>query len=360
MIERSQFESEIDGKEGEWRLWLRRNGTVVPADRATNRILLREGVLATWAMKMIAQKAAFILGIVVMALQPVAPSFSAELRGFAPAFYDPGPGRANDPKLHVFPVDAQSFTIRLPFQLGNFAVTTDGTTLYGQRFFDPQGHNTRLYKIEFGPMRATRVMGSEGLTSVYGIAVSSAKIVLSAEYTTNAGLVGECGLYELILSSGVVNKLLSNSDCKYVSSWSSISLSPDSEKLVAVRKHRLELIDTEAKTVESLGDGFYSTAWSPDGRWIAALGDNGDHTVLIDASAPAKRKTLPRSEVIWSPDSHSILVSRLHSRCAPDFGTLHLMDIESDKASIIQSSDCEINHLVFGWMNLSALKESSK
>ena len=289
-----------------------------------------------------------------MALQSVIPLFSAELRAVAPAFYDPGPGRGDEPKLHVFPVDAQPFTIPLPFQLGKFAVTPDGMALYGQRFFDPKGHNTGLYKIEFGPTRATRLTGSEGLASVYGIATSSTKIVVSAGHLTNAGLVAECGLYELMLSSGDVHKILSNSDCKYVSSWSSISLSPDSQKIVAVRMHRLELIDTETKAVQSLGDGFYYTAWSPDGRWIAALGDNGEHTVIIDASALTKRKTLPRSEVIWSPDSHSILVSRFHSRCSPDFGTLHLIDIESGKASIIQSSDCEINQLVFGWVNVSA------
>jgi WD40 repeat protein len=265
------------------------------------------------------------------------------------------PRRTGAPKLHVFPVDGPSFTLVLPFQLGKVAASPDGKFLYGQRFFDPTGANTGLYKIEFGPTRATRLAGSDGLTSVYGIAASSTKIVVSAGYLTDAGFVSRCGLYELMLSSGDVHQIISNSDCQYASSWSRISLSPDSRRIVAVRKHRLELIDTETKAVQSLGDGYYEAAWSPDGRWIAALGDNGDHTVLIDATTFDRRRTLPPSEVIWSPDSRSLLASRLHWRCLSQYvGTLELIDITSGKTSIIRSSTCQISMLVFGWINVAA------
>jgi WD40 repeat protein len=301
------------------------------------------------------RNAEFVAGAFVMAVQCVAPLFGIELSAFAPAFYDPGPGRGDAPKLHVFPVDGPKFTLALPFQVGNVAVSPDGESLYVQRFFDPTGPNTGLYKIEFGPTRATRLAGSKGLTSVYGITASSTKIVVSAGYLNHAGLTSRCGLYELILSSGDVHQILSNSDCEYASSWSSISLSPDSRKIIAVRKHRLELIDTETKAVQSLGDGFYNAAWSPDGRWIAALGDNGDHTVLIDTTAFDKRRTLPPSEVIWSPDSHSLLASRLHWLClSPYVGTLHLIDIESGKTSIVRSSTCQVSMVVFGWINVAA------
>lgn len=299
-----------------------------------------------------AHKTLFLAGMLPVALICAVPPLGGESTAYAPAFYDPGPARGNTPKLFVFPVDGQSFTVSLPFQLGKFAVSPDGTVLYGPRFFDPRGRNTGLYKIEFGPMRTSRVAGSEGLASIYGIAASSTKIVVSAGYLPDAGFLSECGLYELMLSSGAVHKILSNSDCKYASSWSSISLSPDSRRIVAVRKHRLELIDTERKAVQSLGDGFYYAAWSPDGRWIAALGDNGDHTVLMDASDLDKRRTLPPSEVIWSPDSRSILASRLHLPCPPDFGTLHLIDVETGRTSTIQSSTCKVSQLVFGWVNL--------
>jgi WD40 repeat protein len=305
--------------------------------------------------KVTGKKAAIVTATLLMVAQSIVPSFSNELRAFAPAFYDPGQGRGDGPKLYVFPIESKSFAIALPFQLGKFAVSPDGTVLYGPRFFDLGGRNTGLYKTEISTSKATRIAGSEGLASIYGITASSAKIVVSAGFLTDAGLVSRCGLYELMLSTGAVHEILSNSDCKYASSWSSISLSPESEKIVAVRKHRLELIDTKTKTVRSLGDGFYDVAWSPDGRWIAALGDNGEHTVLFDAITFDKRRTLPSSEVIWSPNSHSIVASRVHSRCPPDFGTLHLIDIESGKTSLIQSSSCKINHLVFGWINVAVL-----
>ena len=304
-----------------------------------------------WRFDMRVRKAAFVAVTFVMAVQCVAPLFGGEPGVFAPAFYDPGPGRGDVPELHVFPLDGQEFTVRLPFQVGTFAVNQDGSALYAPRFFDPSGRNTGLYRIEFGPARATRLPGSEGLASIYGIAASSTKIVVSAGYLTN-GLVSRCGLYELMLSSGEVHQIMSNSDCKYLSSWNSISLSPDSRRIVAVRRHRLELIDIETKAVRSLGEGFYDAAWSPNGRWIAALGGNGKHTVLIDAITFDTRRTLPSSEVIWSPDSHAILASR-ESRCPPDVGTLRLIDIETGKTSIIRSSACRIDHLVFGWINVS-------
>src|ERR1700693_5420247 len=98
-------------------------------------------------------KVVFLSGTLVMAVQCFVPLLGGEPMVFAPAFYDPGPGRGDAPKLHVFPLDGQLFTVSLPFQLGKVAVSPDGTILYGSRFFDPAGRNTGLYKVEFGPTR---------------------------------------------------------------------------------------------------------------------------------------------------------------------------------------------------------------
>jgi WD40 repeat protein len=191
----------------------------------------------------------------------------------------------------------------------------------------------------------------EGLPSIYSIAASSSKIVVSAGYSTGE-MASRCGLYEMMLPSGGVHQIVSDSGCKYSSSWHSISLSPNGRRIVGVREHRLELIDTETKAVQSLGEGFYRAAWSPNGRWIAALGDSGDHTVLIDAMTHDKRKTLPPTAVIWSPDSHAILASRGHWYCGPDLATLHLVDIETGRSSTIQGSTCKISETVTAWINV--------
>lgn len=154
-----------------------------------------------------------------------------------------------------------------------------------------------------GPDRPTYWVGVQVYESAWWEFIDNnftTKIVVSGGYLTN-GLLSQCGLYELTFATGEVRQIASNSDCKYSSSWNRISLSPDGRRIVAVRRNRLELIDTQTKAIQSLGLGFYHAAWSPDGRWIAALGDHGDATLIIDALTLTKRKTLPPTEVIWSP-----------------------------------------------------------
>jgi hypothetical protein len=79
----------------------------------------------------------------------------------APAFYDGGGAFLNEQKLVLLPAGAKPVTMPLPFGLTYIALSPDGKALYSQRFFDPTGPNSGLYKIEFGPTRASRVAGSE-------------------------------------------------------------------------------------------------------------------------------------------------------------------------------------------------------
>lgn len=304
--------------------------------------------------------ATFGLSLLGLAQSRDGESASTSMSSLAPAFYDPGGAFRNDQKLVVFPVAAPALTIPLPFGLGYSAPSPDGRALYGERFFDPTGPNSGLYKIEFGPTRASRVAGSEGLHSVYGIGVSRTKIVVSAGYLT-AGLLDQksCGMYELTLASGKVRKILSNSDCKYKSSWRSISLSPDGEQVVAVRERRLELVNLGTGVVRSLGDGFFDTAWSPNGLWIAAheYGGRG-RTILLGTSSFTRQRELPSSEVIWSPDSRHLIAVRQQSRCGGYSGTLQLIDIESGEKSTIQGSACKISHTLVGWINVAEQSEN--
>jgi hypothetical protein len=250
-------------------------------------------------------------------------------------------------KLVVFPIGAQAFNIPFPFGLGYIAYSPDGIILSKVR---RDGPNTGLYKIEFEPTRASLVPGSAGLTSVNGIGASRAKIVVSAGYLR----VTECGMFELTLESGRVRKVLDNSDCKYLSAWQSSSLSPDGGRVVAVRRHRVELVDLGAGTVRSLGGGFLEAAWSPNGLWIAALENGGrDGTILFDALSFTRRRELPNSDVVWSPDSRYLLAGRQGFGCDPYWGTLAMMDIESGKLSTIQSSVCKVHDVRIGWVSVT-------
>jgi WD40 repeat protein len=271
----------------------------------------------------------------------------------APAFYDEALG--NMQKLVVLPAGSQPFTIPLPFKLGNMAISGDGKALYAARLFDPKKSNIGLYKIEFGPTRASPVVGSEGLVSIYGIGASRTKIVVSAGYRNSVGFMDEnsCGMFELTLASGKVRKILSNSDCKYKSSWGSISVSPNGEQVVAVRERRLVLVNLGSGEIRSLGDGYYSAAWSPDGLWVAALENGGrSRTILMDTSSFSKQRELPSSEVIWSPDSRHIVAVGQQFRYGGYSGTLQLIDIKSGDRSTIQGSACKITHTLAGWVNV--------
>ena len=122
--------------------------------------------------------ATFGLSLLGLAQPRDAESPTTSAPSLAPALYYPGGAFQNEQKLIVFPASAQAFDIPLPFGLGYSAPSPDGNALYAVKLFDPTGSNTGFYKIEFGPTRAVRVAGSEGLLSVYGMGVSRTKIVV--------------------------------------------------------------------------------------------------------------------------------------------------------------------------------------
>lgn len=146
-----------------------------------------------------------VFGLSLIGLAQSRDGEPAPISFYAPAFYDdPGGAFRNKPRLVVLPTGAEALTIPLPFGLAGIALSPDGKALYAQRFFDPIGPNSGLYKIEFGPTRASPVAGSEGLTSTSGIGASRTKIVVSAGYLNSAGFLDEksCGMFELTLASG--------------------------------------------------------------------------------------------------------------------------------------------------------------
>ena len=284
-------------------------------------------------------------------------------QGYNAAFYSSGAAFRNEQRITVFPLDEETFSIRLPFALGPFAFSADGKVLYGEAMGEPQQRRSapspapspRLYKIVFNPTLVSPVEGSEGLRPIYSIAVSrhQDKIVISGINETS------CGIFELNLSQGKLKRVLDNPDCLlpgsegYLAAWLTISLSPDGQKAVAIRKHRLELIDLTHATVRALGGGFVKAAWSPDGKWIAALQDNGSEmrTVLMDTSSFVERRILGESNVEWSPDSRYLLAAKDDDHCAHNFGTLEAMDVETGKRTTIDSSRCKVNEVTTAWVS---------
>jgi len=300
-----------------------------------------------------------MLGLALLGLAQSGDGEPASISSFAPALLEPGEKAfGDDEKLIVLPTGAEALTIPLPFRTGYIAPSPDGRALYVVRFIDsPQSRSKAgLYKIEFGPTRATPVAGSGGLFSISSIGSSENKVVVSAGSLDSAGHLDEksCGIYELTLVTGKVRKILSNSDCKYKSSWTSISVSPDGEQFVAVHETRLMLMNLETGAVRSLGDGFYKAAWSPDGSWIAALEYGGrSRTILLDTSTFSKRRELPKSGMVWSPDSRHIVVVGQQSRCGEDSGTLELIDIENGKVSPVKGTACKVTSAIIGWLNVA-------
>src|SRR5579862_4043011 len=88
-----------------------------------------------------------IVGLSLMGLAQSRDGKPASISSYAPAFYDPGGAFKNEQELVVFPPGAEALTIPLPFGLGYSAPSPDGKALYAQRFFDPTGPNSGLYKI---------------------------------------------------------------------------------------------------------------------------------------------------------------------------------------------------------------------
>lgn len=91
------------------------------------------------------------------------------------------------------------------------------------------------------------------------------------------------GLIHFTVSNGAVRRVFAGPEIG--SEWRHLSLSPDGKRAVGTRAGRVELIDVAKGTVEYLGGEFFIAAWSPDGKWLAAL-EKGEHgrTILFDGN----------------------------------------------------------------------------
>jgi hypothetical protein len=222
------------------------------------------------------------------------------------AAYLPASLGSDTDTLKLFPFEGAAVTIALPFRLSGVMFAADGKSAYG---FNASGENgiyrnlPGLAKIEFNPTRLTPVLGTIPFVFIKSLAISARqdKLVISGNRLDSDGR--RCGVFEILLPAGNVRQIL-KSDCRYQWAWDKFSLSPDGAQAIATvgsntdHDLHLELIDLVRGTARSFGRGFRVGVWSPDGNWIAALG-NGNHKLfLMDAHDLSKRRSLGSASAI--------------------------------------------------------------
>ncbi len=201
-----------------------------------------------------------------------------------------------------------------------------------------------------------------GLAIVWSFSASATqdRIIISGMHLDSG--TKTCGLFELDATTRVVKPVLLSEDCR-CAAWLDLNLSPDGKHAIAHRtcmeglKDDLELIDLIAGTMSPLGEHLWKAAFSPDGKWIAAL-ENGPRgiskTVLIDRNDRSRRRELGGTsdvEAVWSPDSRYILHVN-QTACAWQHPlSLEVIDIQGGKRSIVPNSECKVPSHFIGWVS---------
>jgi hypothetical protein len=291
---------------------------------------------------------------------------------YAPASYY---GTQSDPpELIVFPSASRPVVIPLlsPSLLRASAFTPDGRAIFAtiDTIKSPRtsGHlgrlgAPRLIRVDLGPVRLTTVADLVGLEWVAGLAVApdQDKILF-----TGAGWKGklDCDLFEIDLSGGDFKILLPNFGCAVG------GVSPDGRKMLVPRGVGLAIIDLVTGAAVPLGSGLWKGAWSPDGKWIAALQLDPaseqprprlSRTIRIDAHDFSQRRDMGGEsdvEVCWSPDSRYLLYGESQPFCSGTGVSLLTMDIESGKRAFVKESKCKVKgRQRIGWVSLDVVTE---
>ena len=253
-------------------------------------------------------------------------------------------------ELVAFPLRGKSHQIPIRSASGPFVYSPDGRALYGQCTPDPvrAGDPVKiaLCKIDLNSGHTTAVPGSSGLYAFNFAVASNEDRILVAGVQRVGGDIR--GLFEIALPGGGIRSVLQQSDVAPKSSWGHVSLSPDGKRAVATHNGRVELIDIVHGSAEPLSGELFMAAWSPDGKWLAAVekGEEG-RTILMDAKTLTRQWTFGTSELDWSPDSRYLLGLK---PCDQYSGTLEAIDVESGERMAIESSKCQVNQATTGWV----------
>jgi Tol biopolymer transport system component len=315
-----------------------------------------------------------MLAVVVFTAVPGS-SQSAEGRvsqPYAPAYYSWTQGEP--PQLVVFPAAGGQMIVplALPGFLRFSTFTPDGRAIFAtmNTITSPRtpAHPARLgpprlIRVDLGPVRITAVADLVGLDDVLGLVVAPGqdKILFTGVGWRGSG---GCDLFEIDASGGNFKMLLPNFGCGIG------GISPDGRKMLVQRDLGLAIVDLATGATVQLGTGLWKGAWSPDGKWIAALyipppeqrRRRASWTIRIDAHDFSQRRDMGGegdTEVSWSPDSRYLLYSEWTPPC-PHRGakpSLITMDIETAKRVIVKESRCKIDgNWRIGWVSLDAVQ----
>jgi len=265
------------------------------------------------------------------------PSVAALLQGESP--------RGGKYWLSVFPEGTKPVLISLrpdgfPYKFGPM-----GRSLYGM----VQGNC--LYRLDLESNRGSAVACPTGLQfSIYSgdVAISVREdkaLIFAASRSRN------CGVFEIPLPNGTP-RLVADVPCDDRPTGPGFSCSPDCAYATFIHHKTLQVLDVATGKFRSLGAGFLTASWSPDGKWIAALEDGRRPvTVLFDAATLRRRTTLPDSEAQWSADSRYLL--RVVGCRGREDGTIEALSIDTGRGKTVQSSRCQIYNIGTGWVDKS-------
>ena len=274
---------------------------------------------------------------------------------FVPANY----GFSHD--LRMFPNNGSATAVSIPFEVYSVKFSGDGRSFYALLPFDQEKQSQALVRIDFNPIRSTPVAGTQGfIIHDFAVTPDGSKVVISGVH--REGAAEQCGLFAITVSTGSFRRVVGD-DCKHQWSWTRLAISPDGNRAVAEygnthtdHNHRLDLIDLARGTTRSLGE-LSRPAWSPDGRWVAAIEWNEKRLKLLDASDSSHQRDLGSTiEMAWSPDSKYLLVWAYHFlKCG--FGldveppaSFEIVEIASGRRSFVGSSQCKLFVGPIGWI----------
>jgi len=278
------------------------------------------------------------------------------------------PGSNGAPVLTLFPLAGRKTTLDLPgglppnLTLNRFS--RDGRAIYVQRASEP---SAGVIKIGFKPLRETTLPGSVGLGTVWHLTeLPGAADFAVAGISTNPR---ECGTFEVDTNTRVLRTLMSG---PYPScGGGGGEVSPDGKRAARFANQKLVLNELgtgsvhvidgiESRASESDASWIRNVAWSPDGRWISVVTDEGK-IILVDSDDTNHRRNLGPSRgpfIVWSPDSKHLLLLKSEFRCALYlyFESLEILDVETGKRTTIKSSRCEVGPGWVGWIDAASIR----